>query len=74
MIGRNLETIRRELGGDLPTPELIKKNLKYFQVPEAEAWRIDTITELMEVKSGLRVIEGLTATEVDHLIGLLCTE
>ena len=58
----------------MPTPELVKKNLKYFSVPVEQAWRVDKIAELLEVKSGLRVIEGFTATQVDNLIGLLCTE
>ena len=40
VIGRNLGLIRRELGGDLPTPELVKKNLKYFSVPVEQAWRV----------------------------------
>ena len=30
VIGRNLGLIKRELGGDLLTPELVKKYLKYF--------------------------------------------
>ena len=45
-----------------------------FPVPDEQAWRVDTITELMEVKSGQKVIEGFTAMEVDYLIGLLCRE
>ena len=74
VIGRNLGIIRRELGGNIPTPELVKKNLNYFPVPDEQAWRVDTITELMEVKSGQKVIEGFTAMEVAYLIGLLCRE
>ena len=74
VIGRNLGLIQRELGGDMITPELVKRHLKYFEVPAEEKWRVTTITELLEVKSGLRTVEGFTLTEVDHLIGLLCTE
>ena len=71
VIGRNLGIIRRELGGNIPTPELVKKNLNYFPVRDKQALRVDT---LMEVKSGQKVIEGFTAMEVDYKIGLLCRE
>ena len=74
VIGRNLGLIQKELGGDLITPELVKKHLKYFEVPAGENWRVTSISELLEVRSGLKKVEGFTATEVDYLIGLLCTE
>ena len=73
VLGRNLGCIRSEVGGGLLNPLMIKKNLRYFETPADEQWRVSTLSELLEVRSGRKVIDGLTSSEVDALVKLLCS-
>ena len=73
VMGRNLGLIKTELGGGLLTPANIKRNLKYFQVPDDQQWRVSAVSELMEVRSGSTEIGGLSATEVEDYIELICS-
>ena len=72
VLGRNLGCLRSELGGGLLTPLIIKKNLRYYEVPANQKWRVSVISDLLEVRSGSKVIEGITSSEVAYLIDLLC--
>ena len=68
VLGRNLGCIRSEVGGGL----MIKKNLRYFETPAEQQWRVSVLSELLEVRSGTKVIDGLTSSEVANLVQLLC--
>ena len=73
VLGSNLGRIRLEVGGGLLTPAIIKKNLKYSQVMPEQEWRISAVSELLEVRAGSRTVDGLSASEVNHLIELICS-
>ena len=73
VLGSNLGRIRLEVGGGLLTPANIKKNLKYSQVMPEQEWRISAVSELLEVRAGSRTVDGLSASEVNHFIELICS-
>ena len=47
--------------------------LNYCEVPAEQSWRIDCLRELLEVKSGGSIIDGLSANDVDAMIADLCS-
>ena len=69
---KNLACIRSEVGGGLLNPMMIKKNLRYFEIPAEQQWRVSALPELLEVRSGTKVIDGLTSSEVAYLVEQLC--
>ena len=73
IMGKNLSNIRKGCGvkrqSDL-TPAFVKKNLRYFKVPECEVWRERILKELL---SNEVEIDGFTQHEVDEVIEYLCT-
>ena len=73
VLGSNLGRIKQEVGGGLLTPAVIKKNIKYCQVTPEEEWRVAAVSELLDVREGSRTLDGLSATEVTQLIGLICS-
>ena len=73
MLESNLGRIRLEMGGGPLTPGTVKKNLKYCQATPEQEWRISAVLELLEVRAGSRTIDGLSASEVSHLLELICS-
>ena len=53
IMGKNLSNIRKECGvkrqSDL-TPAFVKKNLRYFKIPECEVWRERILKELLSIE------------------------
>ena len=72
VLGRNLGCIRSEVGRELLTPMIVKKTLRYSEVPDDEQWRVSALSELLEVRSGSKTIDGLTTSEVACLVDTLC--
>ena len=72
VLGRNLGCIRSEVGRELLTPMIVKKTLRYSEVPDDEQWRVSALSELLEVRSGSKTIDGLTSSEVACLVDTLC--
>ena len=73
VLGSNLGRIRLEMGGGPLTPGTVKKNLKYCQATPEQEWRISAVLELLEVREGSRTVDAFSASEVTHLIELLCS-
>jgi len=73
VLGDNLGRIKQEVGMGLLTPGTIKKNLKYSQIKPEDEWRISAVSELFEVRAESKTIDGLLASEVQHLIDLICS-
>ena len=49
------------------------KNMEYMPVPEQSEWKINMLSELINVKWGEAVIEGFEAEQIDALIEEIST-
>ena len=67
--------ISSECGVDLGslTPQVVKKSLRYFPVPEEQKWRVGLLRELVEVRKNTMEIATLTRIEVQKIIEDICT-
>ena len=75
LLGRTLWNISSECGVDLDglTPQVVKKSLRYFPVPEQQQWRVGLLFELLEARSNTKKIANLTRVEVENIIEDICT-
>ena len=51
---------------------LVKKNCKYFDVPEQEQWRLPVLSELLQVKQQKIRLGDFSIQEVEAMIDYLC--
>ena len=70
VMGRTMQKISSECSLSSVTPALVKKTMKYFQVPSAEEWRIAPLSELL---SDTVEIPGFSTEEVEEMKAFLCT-
>ena len=73
VMGKNMGRIEKDLKSDKITATKVKKELRYFPVPEEQAWRIPFIKELIEVRSGNATMSNIEAEDVTKMINILCT-
>ena len=76
LFGRTLGKIRSECGVaslSLLTPKLVKTNLKYFAVPQAESWRVNILKELLEARGKKCDITDFRREEISTMIDHICT-
>ena len=85
-----LDTVRRDVrhttGSNLRTimlltdknciedPETGNIDVKYHEIQESEAWRVDFIREVAEVKIGDLVLPGFDLEELEFIQEQLCTQ
>ena len=75
VLGQTMSNVAAECGvsrsgSSLPTPAIVKKHLKYFDVPNQETWRTGPLGELLN--SDLKV-PGFDDDELDDIISFLCS-
>ena len=70
---KSMSKLRRELAGHELTGKGIKTNMKYFQVPEHEKWRLDFLGQLCEADFKHVVTENMNDDDIKSMINLLCT-
>ena len=51
----------------------VDENHRYHPVPEEETWRVKMIVELLNVKNGSVVVEGMKAKEIKMILNNLCS-
>ena len=73
VMGKTLAKLKRELGCQVLTTGVVKKNMEYFPIPDEERWRIGFMEELLDVKSNDREIENFSNIDVQNMIAALCT-
>ena len=73
VMGKTLSRLKRELGCQVMTFGLVKKNVEYFPTPDGEKWRLGFMEELLDLKSNDRVIENFSNIDVQNMIAALCT-
>ena len=61
-------SIGRELSSNFVNAVVVKKQMKYFPVPDEETWRIPIIKELLEIKSGKANISNFAEEDISDVI------
>ena len=75
VLGRNMNDIARKCNVSIEqvTPELVKTNLKYKEVPDDQKWRLPILDDLILERNDMLQIEGFTKEELDIMLDDLCT-
>ena len=77
VLGRSLGSLLQQCDlqqSSLPelTASMVKKKCSYMAVPDAEAWRISLLIELLKVRDGQLQLQNLDPTETKNIIDHLC--
>ena len=77
LFGRTLCQISQECGNgqpmqNFPSKTAVKKTMKYFAVPEAEAWRPSLLSHLLSAREDIATLPGFSLTEVEEMIQFVC--
>ena len=73
--GSNLRTIMLMAGKNrIEDLEVCEIDIKYHELLESEAWRVDFIKEVVELKYGDLDVPGFTAEEFEEIQDFLCTQ
>ena len=51
----------------------IKKRIKYFEIPEQEMWRVQSMNELLKLRMQSLSLPGFTKDEVNLMLVNICT-
>ena len=54
-------------------PQLVKTNMRYFELPENESWRLPVIFDLLQARNNMTEIAGFDIQEVEDLLRFTCT-
>ena len=73
VMGKNMGSIRADLLGEAVTAGSVKKNLKYFPVPDDESWRVQAIKELLAVRAGQATLSQFEYEDISDMINILST-
>ena len=73
--GKNLYKIAQSCNTTIEnlSPQLVKTDMKYFELPENESWRLPLIFDLLEARRNLTEITGFNVQEVEDLLKHVCT-
>ena len=76
-LGQTLEYLRIEC--ELSNIEelssgIVKKYLRYKQVPHESNWQVSLAKELLQARDGNLIIEGFNKEEIDELVSFACTQ
>ena len=76
VFGKTLFRIQQECGAASQTdlsPCIVKKKMKYVEIPEDEQWKAGLLKELLLVSGNTLNIENLEQTEIRMMIDHLST-
>ena len=76
-LGQTLEYLRIEC--ELSNIEelssgIVKKYLRYKQVPHESNWQVSLAKELLQVRDGNLIVKGFITGEIDELVSFACTQ
>ena len=55
------------------TARMVKNDLRYFEIPDSEVWRVPLLQELLSIRKGELDIANLDSSEISQLIVDICT-
>ena len=76
LMGRTLGKIKNECDVEdlsLLSPRLVKDHLKYYDVPQPEAWRLGLLSELLDARAKHLDIEDFSKKQIEEMIVDVCT-
>ena len=75
-LGNNLHNIALDCLTSVKslTKTIVKNNMKYFDIPEENRWRIEFVKEILNLKIDQLQIEGFHDDELNEIINFLCTD
>ena len=53
---------------------LVKKQIKYFDVPLDHAWKVPVLQELLNTRTNNWIVEGFDDYVITEMINILCNE
>ena len=73
--GSNLGKIAQRCNTNIANlnPQLVKTNMRYFELPENESWRLPVIRDLLQARKNEVEITGFNIQEVEDLLRFTCT-
>ena len=76
-IGRTLQyaAVNCAIGNDYEqlTPSLVKRKLRYAEIPEDQKWRVPFVQELRMLKHRSLELDGFLAEEIGAILTHICT-
>ena len=69
---RKIATLCNENIEDL-LPHVVKRKVKFKQLPENEAWRVPILTEMIFARENNLEVEGLSKRDISDIIHYVCT-
>ena len=72
-LGKNISRMKAELEGTFLSSSNIRKNLRYFAIPEEENWRLIYLEELLALKDMKMTMENFTVEDTKLMLNALCT-
>ena len=76
VLGRNLFSIANDCSvnpSDL-SKMLVKKQMKYFDVPLEHEWKVPVLQELLSTRMNNLYVEGFDDYVITEMINMLCSE
>ena len=73
VLGRNLFSIANDCFVNL-SKMLVKKQMKYFDVPLDHAWKVSVLQELLNTRTNNVYVEGFDDYVITEMINVLCNE
>ena len=73
--GQNLSKISTQCNSNVEKIDnfAVKKNMKYFPLPENESWRIPLLCELLSLKAQTSNLPGFSLDKIDDMLLYACT-
>jgi len=53
---------------------LVKKQIKYFDVPLVHAWKVPVLQELLNTRTNNFYVEGFNGYVINEMLNMLCNE
>ena len=72
--GSNLRNIMLEVGKDDVLKLVKSDSVKYFPLEKDDEWKSIVLSDLIEVRDGSLVLNGLDHSEIENMIELICTK
>ena len=73
VLGRNMSYIKKELNSDILTVNTVNQNMRFFDIPEDQEWRISALKDLIDVRNGSKTLCNMDMEDISQMINLLCT-
>ena len=76
VLGRHLFSIANDCSVNLSdlSKMLVKKQMKYFDVPLDHAWKVPVLQELLNTRTNNLYVEGFDDYVITEMINMLCNE